>query len=211
MIASTLVFRLDQAVVQYTCAQQSSPIRLLIVGQLNVTSATICDCCYILVVIVSVLCFRLSTKAGEFTQLRIALLGHLASVSPWINSDNPPSVIQQLSVVGGADTLKKAMASIFQDRKCIQLTTTVVAHSYTFLPFIADASDEVIRLSLLLHVPVLYMGCPTIHPPLRVSPPLFLQSYCLVSNNMLTVKTDKGEWFIIIADSLVAAVWYSGS
>lgn len=33
MIASTLVFRLDQVVAQYTCAQQSSPIRLLIVGQ----------------------------------------------------------------------------------------------------------------------------------------------------------------------------------
>lgn len=55
MIASTLVFRLDQVVAQYTCAQQSSPIRLLIVGQLNVTSATVCDCCYFLVVIVSVL------------------------------------------------------------------------------------------------------------------------------------------------------------
>jgi len=136
MIASTLVFRLDQVVVQYTCAQQSSPIRLLTVGQLNVTSATVCDCCYILVVFVSVLCFRLSTETGEFT-----LLGHLASMSPWIHSDNPPSVIQQLSVVGGADTLKKVMASIFQDRKCIQLATTVVTHSYTFLPFIADASD----------------------------------------------------------------------
>jgi len=58
-----------------------------------------------------------------------------------IHSDNPPSVIQQLSVVGGADTLKKVMASIFQDRKCIQLATTVVTHSYTFLPFITDASD----------------------------------------------------------------------
>lgn len=55
MIASTLVFRLDQVVIQYTCAQQSSPIRLLIVGQLNVTSATVCSCCYFLVVIVSVL------------------------------------------------------------------------------------------------------------------------------------------------------------